>query len=163
MIREAVERAFTVVTANFQTDFAALATAASLVAPTADLYKRRSAERFHAHTACGLGVYHEGGATSRRRPGAATGSGLRDSRPVIVLDFYLRDADEADAVELGELAIQALLRSVDEFPESPVWGAGDPRDSVTWEVIDTPLTEDRATAEFRALVRIPVMVRETGL
>ena len=48
------------------TDLAGLLTAASLPAVTFDVYKRRSAERFHVHTAAGVGVYHESGATSRR-------------------------------------------------------------------------------------------------
>ena len=163
MIRDAVERVYSVVNSNFATQLATLLTAASLPALTPMVFKRRSAERFYAHTACGVGVYHEGGTTSRRKPGAASGSGIRDSRPILVLDFYLRGTTEADVEQQTEVAIQALLRSVDAIPTTGVFSAGDGPGSVTWEIISTPLSEDRTMAESRALIRFPVVVRETGL
>ena len=163
MIRDAVERAYTVVNANFATHLAALLTAASLPALSPKVFKRRKAERFYAHTTCGVGVYHEGGTTSRRKPGAASGAGIRDSRPMIVLDFYLRGTDESDVEEQTEVAIQALLRSIDAIPTTGVFSAGDALGSVTWEIVSTPLEEERTVPEMRALVRFPVTVRETGL
>ena len=160
MIRDAVEQVKAVADANFQTDFNALCTAASLANVTVDIYKRRGALRFHSHTGAGLGLYHKRGATSRRRPGAATGAGIRDTRVTIVLEWYLAGTDEDVVQQQTELAIQAMLRAiVDEIPASLIWGAADARDSVTWEVEVTPLGEQRDTAECLVEMQFPAVAR----
>lgn len=166
MIRKVVDRVFEIVDANFNTDFAALATAASVPVLTAQMYKRLSAERFKDYTNVGVGVYHDGGGTSRRRPGSASGSGRRDSRIEVILDWYIKGSDEDETMVQTELAVDALLRSVDEMvPDAArlVWGAGDARESINWTITRTPPTSDTHIAEERAIVRVPLTVRDDDL
>lgn len=163
MIRSVIDRVHTVVSANFNADFATLATAAGVPSVTADFFARIAADRFRGRTPAGIGIYHDGGATSRRRPGAPAGSGLRDTRVEVILDWYIRSANADDIGVQTELAIQALLQSIDRFPEGLVWGAGDAREAVSWTVHRTPLSDDTRIPEERAVVRVPVTTREEGL
>lgn len=163
MIRRVIDRVHAIVSANFNTDFATLAAAAAVPAITADFFKRQAAERFSLRTSAGIGIYHDGGGTSRRRPGAASGSGIRDTRVEVVLDWYIRGSDEEDLGVQTELAIQAILQSIDRLPTALVWSAGDRRESVSWTVHRTPLSDDSRIPEERAIVRVPMMVREEDL
>jgi len=166
MIRKVVDRVHEIVNANFNSDFATLAAAASVPAVTADIYKRWSADRFKLHTSAGVGVYHDGGGTSRRRPGSPAGAGRRDSRIEVVLDWYIKGDNEDETMVQTELAVDALLRSIDRLvPDETrlVWGAGDARESINWVITRTPQSTESRVAEERAIVRVPVTVRDEGL
>lgn len=163
MIRTAVDRVFSVLQTNFNTDFASIATAAGVAAVTADFYKRQSAERFANKTSVGIGVYQVGGSTSRRKPGAAPGAGIRDTTVDVMVDWYIRGSDDELVAQQTEIAVEAILRSVDRMPDAVVWFAADGSANVTWDIERAALVDDGGIIEERALVRFPVIVRETGL
>lgn len=166
MIRKVVDRVFEVVDANLNSDFATLATAAGVPTITWDRYKRLTADRFQLRTAAGVGVYHDGGGTSRRRPGSPAGSGRRDSRVEVILDLYLQGNDEDVVMVQSEVGIDALLRSIDRLvPDDSrlIWGAGDARESITWEMHRSSPSDDRRIAEERGILRVPVIVRDESL
>lgn len=165
MIRRAVERVYSVVSANFNTDFAALAAAAGVPAVTADFYKRLAAPGFWRKTTAGVGVYHGSGASERRKAGAAAGSGVRDTRVDVVLDWWIRGHEPDVLAVQTEIAIDALVRSIDRVPDeaSGVWSAADARDSITWTIERSTLTDEGRIATERAIVVCPLRVRDTGL
>ena len=164
MIHQVVNRVHTVVVDNFDTIFATLATAAGTTGLTPTKYKRVSADRFKHRTANGLGIYQEGGATTRRRPGAGSNAAIRDTRVVVVLDWYLRHTKE-DVISLQtEVAIQTALRCIDLLPNgTDIVHAAEGDEAVTWSIERDSLSEDTRVATERALIRFPCWHRETGL
>lgn len=163
MIRDVVERVVTVLEANFDDDFAALATAAGVPELTVPIRKRMAFERIADLGPVGLGVYHNGGSTARRKAGAGSGAAVRDTEVRVVLDWYLRGNDPAVVAAQTELAVAAMMRSVDEIPTTLIWSAADAQQSVTWRITRGPLTDAQRIAEERALVEFPVRIREESL
>lgn len=165
MIRRAVERVYSVVSANFNADFATLAAAAGVPPVTADFFKRQAAPVFWKRTTAGVGVYHGSGASERRKAGAAAGSGVRDTRVDMVLDWWIRGDDPEMLAVQTEIAIDALVRSIDRVPDeaSGVWSAADARDTITWTVERSTLSDAGRIATERAIVIFPLRVRDTGL
>lgn len=164
MIHKVVDRVYAVVDANLDADFATLAAAAGVSALTPTRFKRASADRFRHRTANGIGVYHEAGATARRRPGAGSSAAIRDTRVDMVLDWYLRSTDEAAIAVQTEVAIAALLRSIDRLPDGVnIVHAAEEEAAIGWTIERGSLTEDTRMATERALIRFPCWHRESGL
>lgn len=172
MIHEAIDRVHTTLKDNFNTDYAAalpaggpaltLATTGGLQS-TGDFFKRLAAEVFGRSTQFGIGVYQDpsGGRTNARRPG-----GIRDTTVVVLVDFHIRGDNPDDVAVQTEVAIDAIVRSADRMLEADANGvraAGAERDSIAWDVDRTPLWDDVRIPQERAKVRIPMVVRDTGL
>ncbi|HWO88454.1 MAG TPA: hypothetical protein VNL98_04815 [Gemmatimonadales bacterium] len=168
MIRKAVERVYDVVAANFNAEFATLAAAASVPAVTADFFKRLAAERFRLRTNAGLGIYQDGG-RSQSSEGGAPGSRLRmpGSWIVIVLDWEIAGDNEDTVALQTEIAVDAALRCVDRLvafdATSGVGGAATERGSFTWQIERTPKSKEGALPRERAIMRFPILARDTGL
>lgn len=163
MIYDVIERVVTVLEANFKTDFDALASAAGVNTLTVPIRKRLAMEHFHHLGPVGIGVYHDGGSSARRKAGAGSDAAVRDSEVRVILDWYLRGSQPSVVAVQTELAVAAMMRSVDEIPSGLVWSAADAQQSVTWRITRGPLTDAERVAEERALLEFPVMVREEGL
>jgi hypothetical protein len=165
MIRTVVERVYNVLQASFNTELSALTSAAGIPSVTATIHKRMAAEAFGERGNAGLGVYHDSGAASTSR-GGAPGSRQRDSRIVIVLDWYVTGSEPDVVAAQTELAIEAALRCVDRlvaFDATGVGGAGVEPGSFTWEVERTTHVDRTRIATERAIMRFPVISRSTGL
>ncbi len=167
MFYAAIERAATVLDANYRDDFEALALAKSIanLDPNLTVFKRRTAELFFrdldGHPGCG--IYGVIATTSARR------ADLRESLVSLVFDWLAWRQDEQDAAELvvlqGELAAEAIMRTVDRMGEDQsggVLGAGELRGSVGvrldyggMEEVSSPLTRVRVT--------VPVNEEDSGL
>lgn len=167
MIRKVVDRAHSVVSTNFNTDFSDVAAGTGvplLTLAAGDFFNRMAAEIFQLKVAVGIGVYHDGGATTRRRPGAGSAAAIRDSRIDVVLDWWITGANPDDVAAQTELAVQALLRSIDRMPDGTnIIRAAEGEDAVRWEIQRTQLSAETRIAVERALIRFPAWTRETGL
>jgi hypothetical protein len=168
VIRKVIDRVHSIVSTNFNGDFSTLASAAGVPALTlaaGDFFKRLAAEVFAQKVAVGIGYYQDGGATQAKRPGAAL-SGIRDTTVVVVIDWYLSGDNPDDVAVQTEVALDALLRSIDRMLEPDANGvraAGAERGSIVWEITRTPLIDDSRIATERAKLRVPFTVRDTGL
>ena len=164
MIRKVVDRVHSVVDTNFNTFFATLASEAGVPALTPTRFKRLSADRFKLRVQNGIGVYHEGGATTRRRPGAGSSAAIRDTRVDMVLDWYLRSTKESEIAVQTELAIRASLQCIDLLPDGTnIVHAAEGDEAIRWVIERDSLSEDTRVATERALIRFPCWHRETGL
>lgn len=166
MIRDAVERVFSVVSANFNAEFAALATAAGVPSVTADFYKRQAAEIFSLKTTAGLGIYHDGGSAQTSEGGAA-GSRRRTATVIIVLDWWIQGSDPDIVAQQTEIAVDAALRTVDRLvgfdQASGVGGAAVTDDSFSWRVERVHESTEQGAVMERAVMRFPIQVRDEGL
>jgi hypothetical protein len=163
VIRDALERVADIVAANFAVDLAALATAKGVtIDTTATIYKRRSKETFGTKrnpTLPGIGIFWLSGATNARRQDE------RDTTLTMVLDYYALDTDPDRLAEQVELAVEALLRSVDRLGEGAagVLGAGEPENSIQLQHTPTSVLEGAETYEERAQVLFPIIDQDVGL
>lgn len=167
MIRKVIDRAHSVVSTNFNADFSDVAagTGVPLIQLAAgDFFERLAAEVFALKVAVGIGIYHGGGATTRRRPGAGSGAAIRDSRVDVVLDWWITGDNPDDVAAQTELAIQALLRSIDRMPDGTnIVHAAEDDEAITWTVERTTQVTEQRIAVERAVIRFPAWHRETGL
>lgn len=162
MIYDALEQVYTVIAANFATHHAALLTAKSVTAPAAaTIIKRQNAEtsRNYGTAPPTLGI------TAVRATTGARHQLSRDTTTTIVCDYLVQGTDPGLLAAQAELAVEALLRSVDALPESGggVYGAGEFDDSISITMSDG-YTEDKDEKFWhRGQVSFPVHDRDTGL
>lgn len=163
---DAVERAVAVLTANFDADMAAIVTdrAVAVTAQVATVYKRREWSVFaelstFSQAAPGIGVYATEATTNAKRQNE------RDWTVSVVAEYYARGPDPAKLAVQAELAVEAILRSVDRMNEgllgSRILDAGGPANSVSVECSRTAHLEsgDRYYEEL-AKVTFPVVDQE---
>lgn len=160
MIYDVIERAATIVLANFTTDLETLITAKKLqgLDSSITIYKRQMAELFADQAVPGLGIYVTTVATQ------AKNQGKRDSDLTTVFDYYARHTDAEKLSQQVELAVEALLRSMDRlFDSVGVLDAGAQEGSTL--VLLTPVGEPAGMKfyERRATVSFPVRERDEGL
>lgn len=163
MIYDIIERAATVLDDNFTTDLDVLVAAKTLsgLDTQATLYKRQMAELFadqHAPALPGIGIYVTTVATQAKR------QGKRDNNAMTVFDYYARHLDAEKLSQQVELAVEALMRSVDRlFDSVGVLDAGAEQGSVL--VVVTPVAQPAGMKfyERRAVVSFPVQDRDDGL
>lgn len=169
MIHDQVERCYTIADANFATDFEALITAKGLggegFTTTATIVKRQTAETFVnlGITLPAVGVY------ARPAETGAKSQGRRQTRGLMVYDYYCEDDDPSKACRQRDLAAEASLKLVDRIAggSDGVYGAGELMRSVTIELEDglnePGLPKPAARGWARAIIAFPVWDEDTGL
>lgn len=125
MIFDQVEVAYSVLAANFATDYTALLTAKSVTSPgTVKIVKRQSVV-----TALRYGTQPPlMGVMSLAAQTQAKDQGKRDNRGLVAFDLYITGTDPALVAKQVEVGAEACLRSVDRIGESAqrgVFGAGE--------------------------------------
>jgi len=162
MIYDVIERAETVAKANFVIDIKALETLKDVdIDTTVSFYKRLDANIFFDKKLPGLGIYAEG-ATS----GAKLLSGARRENTVfLIFDYMARGTVAANLSFQIELAVEAIMQTIDRLAESTtnVLGAGEAKDSVVITIERQAQSENQPHYEERVLVRVPVNEEDTGL
>lgn len=166
MLYEAIERAAAVVTANFSTRIAALATAQSLTGldTTATVFKRRDAADLAAQDAGGghpvIGIYGLGVRTNAKR------QTVRDSRCRIVLDYYARGKDAVKVEQQCELAMEALCGCIDQMginDPTGTFGAGEGQGDIDGKILRLAQVTGEIWYEERVMVEYTQWERDTGL
>lgn len=178
-IFDAVERTLSVVKANFDADMKALVAAkvtagalkqgeADQIDQKATIYDRLPSEVFAAHPEGdddalglpGVGVY-SGPMTTQ-----AKWQGKRDSRAVVVLDYFAIGEDPRLLEIQVELAAEVLLRAVDRIPEAALageLGAGEDPNSVDVLPFALARTAGLDFYQDRVTVTFPILDQDTGL
>lgn len=163
MIYDQVEQAFAIANANFATDMAALVAAKSIVGltTTATFIKRQDAEIAKALNATPPFV----GVVALRAATQAKDQGKRDTLGQLAYDYYASGADPLKVAKQAELAVEALLQSVDRLAGSGsgVFGAGELSGSIEIEMTDGFEEGDNGLYFRRGTVRFPIWDRDTGL
>ena len=166
MIFDAVETAYTVVNANFDTKLAALVAAKGVSGTLAGAkkFKRQNAETYvelnatiRDGTEAGLGVYGLQAVTQ------AKSQTQRYTDTTVGADYYCRGTDPAVLAKQAELAAEALLGCIDAMWPTAEGGAGEGDKSISitmsagYEETQTPKYEHRAVVTFT------LTDRDTGL
>lgn len=162
MIYDLVERAYTVLAANFATDYTALLTEKTVSSPgTVKIVKRQKVE-----TALRYGVLPPlMGVISIAAQATAKMQTRRDTQGLVAYDFYLTGTDPAVVAKQVEIAAEAALKSVDRLAGAGgVFGAGEIPLSVQITLSDD---EDEEVQEGkygrRATVSFSMWDRDEGL
>jgi hypothetical protein len=163
VIYDCVEQAYTVLAANFATDYAALLSAKSVTSPgTVKLVKRQKVEtalRYGAQPPL-LGIVSLAARTQ------AKDQGKRDTQALVGYDFYVSGSDPALVAKQVELGAEACMRSVDRLAASGlgVFGAGETPLSVTITLSDDEEEEvQEGKYGRRATVSFPMWDRDEGV
>lgn len=137
MLYDAIERVYALLDANVETDLAALATAKGLtLGTTVELVKRQRKETFLrlGSTTPAIGIFPATVVTQARN------QGRRHSRVGVVCEYYASSADPVLVQQQAELAVEAILRTVDRLGEltdtGGVYGGGGEEGSVSVEFTD---------------------------
>lgn len=163
-LRDVVARCMTVLGDNFNTDMLALVQAAGLenqVDVNVTLFSRRNAGQvatlYRGEKLPGIGVYVLRGTTH-----AAWANKVRLWRCNVAFDYLAAGPSRKEDADLlmqqAELAVEAILRTVDRLSGDPVGlvsGAGEAEDSVAVDLAPVTLEQVRGP-QVRALVRVPV-------
>ena len=163
MIYDALEQVYTVLNANFVTDFAALVAAKGVtgVVTTTGLEKRQDANtmiRLRA-TLPAIGIYAVAATTQ------AKDQAKRDSVTTVVCEYLALGSDPVALAKQAELAAEALCKSIDRVAASGagVYGGGEARQSVE-VVLNQAYTETVSpNYEQTATITFPVWDRDEGL
>ena len=174
MVYDAIEQAATSLSANFDADLAALATAKGEagITQTATVYKRRPATVLFALAAVtgsgvtlpAIGVWVQRTATQARR------QDVRDNVHQLVFDYVARSAgvtagSDVTLEKQAELAAEALLRTVDRLVTAGggYFGAGELAGSVVIELSGLAMGPGQSYYEEHVRLTCPVTERDTGL
>jgi hypothetical protein len=167
VIYASIETAAATLDAHFETDLQALLDAHEVVGADAGLtvYKRRMAEIFVPDAKDGqlpgCGVYS---LTGRTR---AKVQGERFAQLVLVFDYFARGADPEVLSAQCELAVEALLQTVDRLagadPADQLVGAGEEEFGISVHIQGTAQADGQQLYEDRVLVTVPVTSRDQGL
>lgn len=166
MIYDAVERAYSILTANFATDMAALLTAKSLSGnSTVTVVKRRSAEHEAANqdanlaTTPRIGVWAETAVTQAKMQ-----DDRRDSIVMVTMEYVCRGTDEDTIAIQAEIAAEAIMMSVDAMSgDTSVIGASEDTGETTVELRRTSHATGQQYAQEVVQVISPIVDRDIGL
>jgi hypothetical protein len=130
---DVVEEVATLLTANFDTDMAALTSAKGVTALAAvTIHKRLPAVIFAGDEVGvpGLGIYAPRTVTN------AKSQGKRECRVTCVVELFIRGATAATVRAQAELGLEAILKTVDRVADagSGVFGAGEEEAGVFCEI-----------------------------
>lgn len=157
MIYDAIEAAYTVVNANFATDYAALAATkgVAIVTPVG-IIKRQKADIFVplGATLPAIGIYGVSGTTQVKD------QGKRDTICALAFDFYDRGTDPVALAKQAELAAEALLQSIDRMWPTAAGGAGEGDGSITITLADGYDETAELKYERRATITFPLVDRD---
>lgn len=163
MLFDAIERAWTVVNANFQTDFTALLTAKGVSGLTiAAIVKRETAEKMIARglaEPC-IGIYGQSAKTSFADGGLG---GKRDSLCNIIADLVIVGTDPAIAQAQAELGAEVLVKELCERVGqggSLTFAGGLERFSVDVQLWDAYTDQQAPNYYTGATVTVPMWDRE---
>ena len=159
MIFHALEQTYAVANTYFNTEHADVCADNSVTAPApATLIKRQRAETSQrlGGPAPRLGLHSVRGSTQ------AKDQQKRDNTTFLLADYYLEGTDPALLAAQAELAVEAVLRIVDRLALSGggVYGAGELRDSVSWQMSDGYDEARQDLYWHRAQVTFPVHDRD---
>lgn len=162
MIYAVVEQVYTVLAANFATDWAGLCSTFSLGAPPAvDIVKRQNVDAMVRSTSRDWSVRPAIGIYAVDLTTQAKMAAHRLSVNNLGLDFYRRGAiaNLPTLLQQGELAAEAMLLTIDRLAGSGggVWGAGEAEDSVTVTFSDG--YEATEGGDYQQLITVTVPVR----
>lgn len=159
MIFEAVDRAVSVITSNFGTDFAALASAKSLggLTATVTVYKDVSAATFSmGRDLPGIGIH------ALRAQTQAKSQGVREGIVTTVFDYLARADSALVAMQQAKVAAEAILKSVDKlWEETGIMDAGGVPLSISVEMDAIPVDAKALQYDGRARVLVPINTRDT--
>lgn len=166
MIYDAVEVCASVLATNFSTDLAALAAAKSqTVTTTITVVKRQDAETFltlnQGKLSPTIGVDCLSAQTQGRD------QGKRDNRVELTVDYYCETDTPEQAAVQSELAVEAILLTMDRLPTSGsgVFGIAEEPESARVEMTKGYIEAKAATSGRRwwrvATVQFPVYDRDT--
>lgn len=157
MFYDAIERSYTVIDANFATDMAAIVTAKSetVVATTATVYKRRIGSGLAEDDTTAIAIYAITSTTDSKR------QGRRDGRINMVWEYWCYGTDP-DVVSITvELAIEALLMSIDKLiGGDSVMGAGEREGSVIVDPSNLAKLDGSDLYEDFCRIRFPIVDRD---
>jgi hypothetical protein len=160
MIYHAVETAYTLLVANFDTDLAALGLAAGVTVDATASFGKRLAIEDMLQLDKPLPLVSVTALTATTQ---TTAQGHRDAHVMLAFDYYASGADADLLAAQVELGAEALLRTLDRLWPTIAGGAGCVEDSVAIELsrasdpLDEKLFVRRATMTFTA------QDRDTGL
>ena len=163
MLFDAIERAWTVVNANFQTDFTALLSAKGVTGLTvSSIVKRETAEMMIAKglTDPCIGIYGQGARTNMAKGGLG---GLRDALCAVVAELVIVSGDPAVAQQQAELGAEVLVKEMcDRIANSPstTFGGGLEDQSVDVQLSDGYTDQQAPNYIVVATVTVPIWDRD---
>ncbi len=167
MIYDAVERAHSILDANFSTKMAALLTAKSLTTgyvSTVTVVKRRTAIHEAAKGSVDLATTPRIGVYAGEAVTQAKIHDSRDSMVMMVMEYVARGSDEDKLAIQSEVAAEAIMQCVDLMSgDTAVIGAGESLGETTVEIARTSHASGQAYAQDIVTVIAPVVSRDTGL
>lgn len=162
MLFDALERVYTVVNANFNTDLATLCAAKGVTGFSATIVKRETAEimraKYQAFPA--IGLYAIGAATQMADGGLG---GKRDADCDVAADLVLVGTDAALLQAQGELGAEVLVKEMCErVPQgaNTTFAGGLQRRSVQVAISDGYTDEQATNYMVLVTVRVPIFDRD---